>query len=278
MARSKRVKPSKPSKINMFSFLSFLDLPGEIRNLIYRYALVLEGPITTNFRPSELALNLLRANKQIHDEARSILHSQNTFNFFHLLTYLPLSFLQRIGPENAKWIESLEINFPEMCRSCGLELDSVPTCILEKLQSDCPNLKRLTLGPFIPSDDDDDDIFAESTACTPDTHLKILELIAPRLRAISPQLEITFKINDYCDCLTEGDFKTKLDDYGWKVCVYVPESWTLFEWSSLYRDSSDDKDVKSDGAHEVDDDSDFWRRPADLRAEARSRRWIRKKS
>ncbi|OKP07498.1 hypothetical protein PENSUB_6087 [Penicillium subrubescens] len=54
--------------------------------------------------------------------------------------------------------------------------------------------------------------------------------------------------------------------------------------SVLYSQNTDDddgfvdNDVKFDGEYEVDDDSDFWRRPADLRAETRSRRGIRKKS
>jgi hypothetical protein len=54
----------------MSTRLSFLDPPGEIRNLIYRYALVSEDPIAAKFRPSKLALNLLLTNKKSYHEAR----------------------------------------------------------------------------------------------------------------------------------------------------------------------------------------------------------------
>ncbi|KAJ5875209.1 uncharacterized protein N7473_012556 [Penicillium subrubescens] len=228
--------------------------------------MVFEGRITTKSPPPELALNLLRANKQIHDEARSVLYSQNTFDFFRVSSHLTLSFLKKIGPENTKWIESLEVNFPQMCWRCGLHLDSTATCILDKLQSYCPNLKRLTLGRFISVNESD--IFATPRACSPpDIHTEILELATARLKAYSPRLEVTFRIHEECDCLW------------WKFCAYEPPvSWTGSILSSDDDDGFVDNDVKFDGEYEVDDDSDFWRRPADLRAETRSRRGIRKKS
>ncbi|KAL1609857.1 hypothetical protein SLS60_001522 [Paraconiothyrium brasiliense] len=90
------------------SHFPFLDLPvplGEIRNMIYEHALtatdqqvdihrVLDdftGARTKPVRQSkyagkkkykDIAHQLLRTNRQIHDEATPMLYSQNTFNFF----------------------------------------------------------------------------------------------------------------------------------------------------------------------------------------------------
>lgn len=59
----------------------FLSLPGEIRNNIYRYALVSPKPYTVKlqFPPSDTGL--LRANKQIYSEASTIFYHENTFRF-----------------------------------------------------------------------------------------------------------------------------------------------------------------------------------------------------
>lgn len=53
------------SQTNMSTQISFLDLPGEVRNMIYRYALVRKHYITPRLvRESKVALNLLRTNKK----------------------------------------------------------------------------------------------------------------------------------------------------------------------------------------------------------------------
>lgn len=69
-------KPSIPSK------RSFLDLPAEIRNQIYRLAFVSEEKLDfaypSNFSRSS---SLLQTCRQVHEEGRSILYSENTFYF-----------------------------------------------------------------------------------------------------------------------------------------------------------------------------------------------------
>jgi hypothetical protein len=50
--------------------------------------------------------------------------------------------------------------------------------------------------------------------------VEIPELVAARLRAMSQELEVTLTIDYYFDCVTQGDFKAKLDTYGWKFCAY----------------------------------------------------------
>jgi hypothetical protein len=146
--------PNEPCMLrNMSTQISFLDLPGEICNWIYRNALVWNHSITPKtLRKPKLAMNLLLVNKKVYDKARSILYSQNSFDFvtrpspprpsFHS----PLLFLDKIGPENSKWIESLELQFPIIrLRGSEVELDNVSASILDKVQSSCPSLKRLTL-------------------------------------------------------------------------------------------------------------------------------------
>ena len=61
---------------------TFLALPGEIRNRIYRFALVTARPFAVQLqwnRPLDTAL--LRVNKQIFDEASGIFYAENTFRF-----------------------------------------------------------------------------------------------------------------------------------------------------------------------------------------------------
>lgn len=69
-------KPNTPSK------RSFLDLPAEIRNQIYRLAFVSEEKLDfaypSNFSRSS---SLLQTCRQVHEEGRSILYSENTFYF-----------------------------------------------------------------------------------------------------------------------------------------------------------------------------------------------------
>lgn len=59
----------------------FLSLPGEIRNLIYRHALVSPKTYTVKlqFFPTDTAL--LRVNKQIYAEASAIFYHENIFWF-----------------------------------------------------------------------------------------------------------------------------------------------------------------------------------------------------
>lgn len=65
---------STPNKCHL------LELPGELRNRIYRFALVNEGVIiVTAAGPSEPAL--LRCNKEIRQEAVTIYYRENKFKY-----------------------------------------------------------------------------------------------------------------------------------------------------------------------------------------------------
>ncbi|KAH6623540.1 hypothetical protein F5144DRAFT_365342 [Chaetomium tenue] len=101
----------------------FLDLPGEVRNVIYEALLVMPSPIPIQYdgfleklltqsspRP---CVALLCANKQIRYEAGSILYMDNTFKLQNYTSSPPsLSrFLDCIGSVNASYLKKLAVDF-----------------------------------------------------------------------------------------------------------------------------------------------------------------------
>ena len=84
-----KVKPH----IHDASRTGFLNLPGEIRNQIYRLVLVKDIPIN-GIRTKLPAIGLLRVCKRVHEEAVSILHAENTFTFGISINFTNL---QRLG-------------------------------------------------------------------------------------------------------------------------------------------------------------------------------------
>ena len=60
---------------------SFLDLPPEIRNLIYEYALSGSKPFTAKLHFSPSFTGLLRVNKQTYAEAAGYFYTENVFSF-----------------------------------------------------------------------------------------------------------------------------------------------------------------------------------------------------
>lgn len=92
------------------SRFDFLSLPRNARLRIYEYALVCEPQIIPECRPAAeqpLTPSILRTCKQVHDEARPILYSKNTF-----LVSEPKRILQwfvGIGQLNIKHLASIRI-------------------------------------------------------------------------------------------------------------------------------------------------------------------------
>ncbi|KAF4624641.1 hypothetical protein G7Y89_g13528 [Cudoniella acicularis] len=100
--------------------IPFLDLPIELRNQIYEYALHIEKPVKL---PRELyhafttaadrqrtipkALGICLVNKQIHEESTYILYSKNVFAFFD--SKAMLQFERSIGSRNRSHIRCLQI-------------------------------------------------------------------------------------------------------------------------------------------------------------------------
>ena len=110
-----------------------MELPPEIRNRIYREYLVLHTPIdlcpkATGFKGNVHAwrhhirrwkkdicprLRLLRTNKQVLAETRSIFYAENEFRFTNSKAWYVLdAFLYTIGQQNTAWLRHLAIHVP----------------------------------------------------------------------------------------------------------------------------------------------------------------------
>ncbi|KAH6847348.1 hypothetical protein B0I37DRAFT_405336, partial [Chaetomium sp. MPI-CAGE-AT-0009] len=106
--------------------IGFFDLPGEIRNMIYKL-LVVPGDIlfvscdkpfgTLKLVPDKKRgpwLALVRTNRLIHKEASSLLYSCNTFLMDRPIGGQPPSlspFLNCIGPVNAANLSEISVGF-----------------------------------------------------------------------------------------------------------------------------------------------------------------------
>ncbi|KAL1856894.1 hypothetical protein VTK73DRAFT_8208 [Phialemonium thermophilum] len=136
--------------------LTFLDLPGEIRNMIYELVVLCPVPILVLNKPgldlqarilrlAKYAPSLLRASRAVHAEAASLFYGRNCFNLSTQAS-VPQLFLEQIGRVNAGYIRHVHIEFP---RIRGLEagparLSTEACAVLDSLQSHCVNLRRIT--------------------------------------------------------------------------------------------------------------------------------------
>jgi hypothetical protein len=76
--------------------MGFLHLPGEVRNSIYRYALVFPKPIN-GIETKIPAIGILATSKLVHKEASSILYGENTFTFGMEINWRGLVQIQLAG-------------------------------------------------------------------------------------------------------------------------------------------------------------------------------------
>lgn len=86
----------------------FLDLPPEIRNIIYEYAVVQDKPIRFTYDKGRAARQpyLARVNRQIRWECLPIFYGQNIFATPEIYT-----FLQALTPENRKSVQNLYVDW-----------------------------------------------------------------------------------------------------------------------------------------------------------------------
>lgn len=96
---------------------SFLRLPGELRNILYRMALVFENQIEMNVQSCEFSgvpLQFVHVCQQIRKEAYSILLEENRFQYtlLHWHERSKKSFLKTIGPRKARRILDIAIRLP----------------------------------------------------------------------------------------------------------------------------------------------------------------------
>lgn len=161
---------SEVSKPESVSKRSFLDLPAEIRNQIYRLAFVSEDKLDfaypNNFSRSSA---LLRTCRQVHEEGRSILYSENVFYF------------QRRKKERAvRWtINSYEIGYKDIrffLKSIGLANVSLLRRLIIMFEDAQPSM-----NPHLKDADDrrftcDDDLLDVLHMLADHTMLKTLDL------------------------------------------------------------------------------------------------------
>ena len=129
--------------------VNFLDLPGELRNRIYELCLLHKEPLAlwTGFNHRhELSPGLLRANKTLHHETRSLFYAQNRFDFTIATPKRTASFLQTIGRKNAGYIQHVCVEFPNFYHQepSDVTLSDDSISIFASIQSSCVNLSTLT--------------------------------------------------------------------------------------------------------------------------------------
>lgn len=215
----------------MSSRLTFLDLPGEVRNLIYTSLLVHPEAIKIADKNHGFPTNLLRTNKAIHAETQSVLYGKNPFDFTGLHAKDVARFLSKIGYSNGQWIHTISITYPTIHQDANDELtiDGPSACVLDKLATNCPNLSNVTLGPEHALSGKG---FKKSFfACPGQIHAKMLRLVAMRLEDISLQMNVTLQLYSGRTCSHLAEY---IDDYAWKIC-YVKHPFD--------QDDDDNEDV-----------------------------------
>ncbi|KAJ5352659.1 hypothetical protein N7452_001633 [Penicillium brevicompactum] len=130
---------------------SFLDLPGEIRNEIYKYLLVHDGTIKPWRGDHALSPNILATNKAILREGRSILYGSNCFDFT-LWNRNPSwieVFFGTIGIINMGYFRSIRIGFPRPNWGRGpFTIHEVSLNNIIMIGGFCGRLESVTITPI----------------------------------------------------------------------------------------------------------------------------------
>lgn len=247
------------------TMINFLDLPGEIRNLIYDHLLAFDEPIAFWAKEKNLPVKLLYVNnKTIHREFSSLFYSRITFDFSArsldsedrpcsaCLTKRTTSFLDQIG-QNARYVQCIKIDFPnlniedyEQWSEASISEYSVE--VVNKIASSCPNLRELTLGPNLTLN-----ALLHLAVVEPDETLELLHRVDCCIRKIpSLDLMIWVKVPD-CDEYY-GLVEEMESVFGWDVELIDPLD---FEWMTDDEEDEDgDEDDEEDDEEEEEDDDD----------------------
>ncbi|KUL83015.1 hypothetical protein ZTR_09323 [Talaromyces verruculosus] len=251
------------AELNPNNMVSFLDLPGEIRNLIYDHLLVFEEPIVPWATEEALPVNLLYTNKTVHHEFGSLFYSRITFDFstnghdyderpcIGCLTKEITSFLDQIG-DNARHIQSLKIDFPYIEREEGESWDDswisgYSVEVVRKISTNCPGLKKMILGPHLTLYD-----LLDLAVVDPDEAFELLIIVDMFLRTNVPSVNsISVRVPDSEEFL---DLMIEMEDFfRWHVEMIY---WDEFEWMSDDDDEEDDEEEEEDDDDNEDDDDE----------------------
>lgn len=200
---------------------NFFSLPSELRNMIYKLALVRQDPIKNPIKlwilddNSDVSPKLLRTCKTIHAEATQMFYGMNCLA---LDTFVPEglpSFFMQIGNNNARSIRHIKLDFPEIETSRkGFTMERGCARTFETIQIHCPNIvtistvthdERIFMRNVLDllRDDDDD--------CT-----AILKLVDTHFRTIQSLQEIVVNITE--GTLTEHTEKM-MESLGWVLNI-----------------------------------------------------------
>lgn len=213
---------------------SFLCLSGELRNKIYEQVLVHhEKPIPLltypwGWQSTTLGLTpeLLLANKTVHREASSLLYGQNRFNFAICTSEHVTCFFDQIGRNNANHIRHICIAFPnirDLGRHDAALEDNDSVRILEKVQSDCTNLRTLTTSLYSTNA-----MVLELDALeNPQIVVEAVALVDARFRVFSSLREVIVEV--YEDG-PSADVRKTMESHGWTI--KCNKRWRLpsFTW------------------------------------------------
>lgn len=211
--------------------MNLFDFPAELRLKIYSELLVLPEPIVfvaDSGSPSPLFLSrrynlwpaLLRVNKKVHDEAISLLYSDNCFQFPDIFIRIGFGrggtygahmtpFLREIGSQT-NLIRRIRMNFPtfEDYSSGTARLHEARIKNLELIRETCASITTLELS---------------LNSCllnfTDGALDQALDLLDAHLQTISSLKKIVIKaeVIDYDDF--SDDLERKMRDCGWTVEV-----------------------------------------------------------
>lgn len=213
----------KTSNLSSANMKNFLDLPGEVRNMVYMNLISTETPLDLWYPcPSEwLHVGLFYTNTTIAREYSSLVYSNIEFDLTmhsHLHT---AKFLDQIGG-NAKLIRRIHIRFPKVLEDDDglLFIAESSAQILDKIQSVCTGLTKVTFGPVCAFDGR-----VSPYLLSPEKVSDLLTLVNDRLRAFPLLESITVAIPH-----VYGPMRHELRRrYGWEVIEV--EHWCQDGWS-----------------------------------------------
>nr|POF17937.1 hypothetical protein CFP56_13348 [Quercus suber] len=211
--------------------IGFLDLPCEIRNMIYELVLLQRKAIDCFARWDEaqntLGTQLLAVNKTIHHEATPIFFSRNRFKMLERISGIFSSLLWQVYRRSASQVQHLVIGFrifrdddyPDVSRA-GLP-DELPRdfalyTVLTGLHSRCPNLRTLIVQMYYQCGDEERDHLPIDTSIF-EGKLGALDAavqLFKRLEAVDVQI--------YDEDLFSHEMMQMFEEYEWNVDVFRP--------------------------------------------------------
>ncbi|KAE8551779.1 hypothetical protein TMatcc_001763 [Talaromyces marneffei ATCC 18224] len=204
--------------------VDFLDLPIEIRNNIYKRVLAVPHPLyifqdsrsrLEIFAPEKPHqwLGLLFSNRQVSEEARTVLYGNNQFHFMETTPRLLTSFFNVIGYSNAGLLSRLSIKFPtfEISKDRPGEIrihtDSLQS--IQLLQQRCVKLTSLEALVYDPSEAVTDDWEIQSVR-------DVLAEINTQFRCIRSLKEIIVRVYTKPP---SPSIRALMNELGWVVVV-----------------------------------------------------------